>query len=102
MVSSGYTGPISSGQVSVVTSGVSGSIAQTIPIRNSIVHTPPPMPTIENVNSNNIATSGESFVYFFLLLRKSDFLSFTIIIVIFFEGLKNKYHKWSRFNDRSV
>ncbi|CAH1104202.1 unnamed protein product [Psylliodes chrysocephalus] len=58
VVSSGYTGPISSGQVSVVTSGVSGSIAQTIPIRNSIVHTPPPMPTIENVNSNNIATSG--------------------------------------------
>lgn len=54
-VSSGYTGPISSGQVSILTSGMNNSITQTIPIGNSIVHTPPPM--LEPINATN-STSG--------------------------------------------
>ncbi|KAJ8912910.1 hypothetical protein NQ315_017240 [Exocentrus adspersus] len=54
-VSSGYTGPISSGQVSVLTSGMNNSITQTIPVGSTIVHTPPPMP--ESINASN-STSG--------------------------------------------
>ncbi|CAH1154096.1 unnamed protein product [Phaedon cochleariae] len=55
-VSSGYTGPISSGQVSILTSTTNNSITQNIPVGNSIVHTPPPMP--ENSNSTNSGASN--------------------------------------------
>ncbi|KAJ8967516.1 hypothetical protein NQ314_002831 [Rhamnusium bicolor] len=50
-VSSGYTGPISSGQVSILTSGINNTVTQTIPVGNSIVHTPPPMPESLNTSS---------------------------------------------------
>lgn len=58
-LSSGYTGLVSSGQVSVLNSGVSSSIMQNIPVRNSIVHTPPP-PIPENSNTNNLNATGNS------------------------------------------
>ncbi|CAG9860360.1 unnamed protein product [Phyllotreta striolata] len=59
VVTAAYTGTLSSGQVSVVTSTMGSSVlSQSIPIRNSVVHTPPPPPAVETLYSNNITTSG--------------------------------------------
>ncbi|KAG5892437.1 hypothetical protein JTB14_003370, partial [Gonioctena quinquepunctata] len=79
-VSSGYTGPISSGQVSILTSGINSSATQTIPVGNSIVHTPPPMPENHNTNPNvvgnsNVNISGPTTV----VSRRNNNTSVTLI-----------------------
>ncbi|KAJ8985018.1 hypothetical protein NQ317_016929 [Molorchus minor] len=89
-VSSGYTGPLPSGQVSVLTGGLTNSITQTIsvgcvPVGNSIIHTPPPM--LETLNaasvssvpsgmgSSNVNVSGPTTV----ISRRANNTSVTLI-----------------------
>nr|XP_023024362.1 protein melted [Leptinotarsa decemlineata] len=80
-VSSGYTGPISSGQVSILTGEVNSSITQTIPIGNNIVHTPPPMPESHSatntplVGNSNVNISGPTTV----VSRRNNNTSVTLI-----------------------
>ncbi|CAH1976039.1 unnamed protein product [Acanthoscelides obtectus] len=82
-VSSGFTGAgsIPSGQVSILTSGVSSSVTQMIAVGNSIVHTPPPLPepigstNITNSGSNNVNISGPTTV----VSRRTNNTSVTLI-----------------------